>query len=120
MKTIVKILSLLVALLALASCGGPKLVSIIPVYVGAPVTDTFHEFKKEDFYVLASYEDGTDEQVTDFTFEVVGMERGYYIIHVAYKDKANPCSVAIHACIYPSDSETTAETEHTHEHTHEH
>ncbi len=116
MKTLVKILSLLATLLVLASCGGPRLVSVIPVYVGAPVTDTFHEFKKEEFYVLASYEDGTDEQVTDFEFEVEGMDRGYYIIRISYMGQENPCYVSINACIYPSDSETTAETEHTHEH----
>lgn len=112
MKKIAQILALLLAVSALTSCGDPKLLSIIPAYMGGTVTSTRHEFTKDDFYVLATYDDGTDKQVTDFEFEVVGMEDGYYEINISYEDMDNPVFVPIELKIYPSDlkNDTSEET----------
>lgn len=90
------------------SCGGPKLIGIVPAYTGADVTDTNHEFSNEDFFVIASYDDGTDETVTDFEFSVEGMNDGYYIILITYKDVENECFVPLNLAIYPSDNADSA------------
>ena len=62
----------------LASCGGPELLGIIPAYKGSAVTSTTHEFKNEDFLVIASYDDGTDRTLSPEEYEVVveGMQGG--------------------------------------------
>ena len=114
MKKIKVILCALTAVLALASCGGgPRLLAILPAYKGETVTSTHHEFTNDDFYVLASYSDGTDRAVSDFEFEVQGMDAGYYCILITYGDMDNMCYVPIDMDFYPSDS---IETEHTHDH----
>ncbi len=118
MKKLRIILCAILSLLLLASCGGPKLLSIIPAYAGSGVTSTHHEFTKGDFYVLATYADGTDKQVTDFEFEVQGMDAGYYIIEITYEDMDNMCYVPIEMDFYPSDAladSSADETEHTHD-----
>ena len=70
MKRILSIILSAVILTAIAvtcvSCGVPKLIGIVPAYMGPDVTDTNHEFSSEDFYVIASYDDGTDKTITDF------------------------------------------------------
>ncbi len=105
-KKIAKKLCVSVILAAvLVSCGGPELLGVIPVYNGAPVTDTNHEFNAEDFIVLASYADGTDEQITDFDIEVEGMQEGYYVVNIKYKNQENECYIPLELDIYPSDHE---------------
>jgi len=94
-KIIVLSLSLLICVLLLASCGGPKLIGIIPRYVGEEVTDTQHEFKAEDFTVLANYDDGTNVEVDGFEFEVTDLSEGYYTIYFNYKGVENECYVRV-------------------------
>ena len=95
-----------VLLAMLASCGGPELLGIIPVYNGPEVTSTTHEFNNEDFLVIASYADGTDKELEadEFKVTVDAMEAGYYILTIAYKDVENECYVPMNLAIYPSDS----------------
>ena len=100
-KTVLVICAIL-ALFTLTSCR-KKVIGIVPAYIGETVTDTHHEFKNEDFYIIASYDDGTDERVTDFEIEYVGMERGYYILNITYKGFSNPCYVHMELNVYPSD-----------------
>lgn len=120
MKSFVKFIAALMCVVTLASCGGPELLSIMPVYVGGTVDSTYYEFSKDDFYVLANYDNGVDEVITDYEFEVKGMENGYYVISFVYKDVDNETYVPIEVDIYPSDfrdnEETgaTEETEHSH------
>ena len=95
----------LLLLAMLASCGGPEVLGIIPAYTGPEVTSTTHEFKNEDFVVIASFGDGTDRELEDNEFEVIveGMEAGYYILTVKYGDYENECFVPMNLDIYPSD-----------------
>ena len=118
MKKFAYILACGLAALMFASCGGPELLAIYPVYIGETVTSTHHEFEKEDFYVLASYNDGTDKLVTNFDMEVEGMDAGYYLINIEFEDMDNPVYVPIEAKIYPSDFEEKAESG-TEDHSHE-
>ena len=55
----------------LASCGGPEILGVIPVYNGPTPTSTTYEFNKEDFLVIVSYADGTDKELEADEFEVV-------------------------------------------------
>lgn len=103
MKRIVKTIAAALCLLTLASCGGPELLSIMPVYVGGTVDSTHYEFTKDDFYVLANYDDGVDKEITDYEFEVKGMEEGYYVIYFEFKGVDNEAYVPIEVDIYPSD-----------------
>ena len=116
MKKFTKYAALLLSLLCLASCGGPELLAVYPAYQGQPVTSTHHEFTKKDFIVCASYDDGTDEFVTDFEFEVKGMEAGYYVIDVTYDGMGNPVFVPINVNVYPSDQNAPADEAHDHDH----
>lgn len=94
-----------VLLAMLASCGGPELIGLIPVYNGPEVTSTTHEFKSEDFIVIASYADGTDRELDAKEFEVVvkDMDQGYYILDILYEGMENECYVEMNLPIYPSD-----------------
>ncbi|MGN1345430.1 MAG: hypothetical protein ACI4V1_01485 [Eubacteriales bacterium] len=99
---------LLTSLLSLASCDdGPELLGIVPVYNGPEVTSTTHEFKNEDFMVIATYADGTDVTLEPDDFEVVveGMESGYYILNILYEGEENECFVPMELSIYPSDND---------------
>jgi hypothetical protein len=89
----------------LASCGGPEILGVIPVYNGPTPTSTTYEFNKEDFLVIVSYADGTDKELEADEFEVVveGMEEGYYILNIVYEDQENECYVPMDLAIYPSD-----------------
>ncbi len=91
-------------MLLLVSCG-PKIIAIMPVYKGEEVTDTHHEFANEDFYVLATYEDGTQAEVKDFKFKVLGMQEGYYYLQFTVGDFVEETLVPIYAKIYPSDKQ---------------
>ena len=93
-------------LASLASCGGPELLGIVPVYNGPAVTTTTHEFNNEDFLVIASYADGTDVTLEADEFEVIvdGRNAGYYILTVKYKDQENECFVPMELDVYPSDN----------------
>ena len=106
LKKTIKTLGAGAVLLAmLASCGGPEVLGIIPVYNGANPTTTTHEFNNEDFLVIASYADGTDKELEadEFEVEVLGMEEGYYILNIVYEDQENECYVPMELAIYPSD-----------------
>lgn len=105
-KNISKILSGILLLGMLVSCGGAELIGIVPVYNGPTVTSTKYEFKNEDFIVIASYADGTDKELDADEFEVIveGMEAGYYILSIKYKDQENECFVPMELSIYPSDT----------------
>ena len=89
----------------LASCGGPEILGVIPVYNGPTPTSTTYEFNKEDFLVIVSYADGTDKELEADEFEVVveGMEEGYYVLNIVYEDQENECFVPMDLAIYPSD-----------------
>lgn len=96
-------LFLSLASLFLVSCDKRKAISIIPNYLGEDVTDTKHEFKKEDFRVIIAYSDGTDEERDDYTFTVNGIEDGYYIIEFAFEELTNICPVKCTPALYPSE-----------------
>ena len=101
------ILSLLLLLAAaLPSCKENPVIGLIAAFKGASVTSTEHEFTKDEFYVVASYEDGTFEQdVTDYEFEVVGLAAGYYTIRFTYKGYSTETYVQCSVPVYPSDIE---------------
>ena len=99
-------LAALLSLLALSSCGKDKKeepLGLVVVYMGPAVTDTTHVFSADEFSVLASYADGTDEYVSDFEFEQVGLEQGYYIFRVAYNGCETEAYVHCDVPIFPSD-----------------
>ena len=104
-KILKKLGACAVLLAMLASCGGPEILGLIPVYNGANPTTTTHEFKNEDFLVIVSYADGTDKELEPDEFEVIveGMEEGYYILNIVYEDQENECYVPMDLAIYPSD-----------------
>ena len=88
------------------SCGKEKPkepVGLIVVYTGPDVYDTVHTFTKDDFSVLASYEDGTDEYVHDYTFEMTGLDAGFYLFKFAYNGYETEAYVRCHVPIYPSE-----------------
>ena len=89
----------------LLSCGGPKLIGLIPAYNGLPVYDTDHEFAKEDFYVIASFEDGSDRvlQPDEFELEKLYLKEGYYTLEITYKGEKQKCYVECDVGVYPSD-----------------
>lgn len=99
------------SLLLLASCGKDKEVplGIIPVYIGPDVYTTDHEFKKEDFQLIASYADGRDEYPEDFEFEMTGLESGYYCFMFYYRGLETEGYVRCNVPVYPSDAEAEAE-----------
>ena len=92
--------------LGLAACG-KEVLSLTPAYRGEEVTELDHEFKKEDFYVYATFTDGTDGEVTDFEMKVKGMDAGYYILEFTYNGFTEEGYVKCNLPIYPSDKETT-------------
>ena len=85
----------------------PVPIGLIVYYMGPDVKTTDHVFSADDFAVIASYEDGTDENVSEgFEFEQLGLKDGYYFFRVAYHgcettDVYVRCSVPV----YPSDRE---------------
>lgn len=107
MRYIGKILAVVLVLAVLASalsaCGNP-VIGLMAAYTGPDVTTTDHEFTKDEFYVVASYEDGTfEEGVDDYEFEVKGLEEGYYILSFTYKGCTNEAYVKCNVAVYPSD-----------------
>ena len=100
------LLSLLLILpLLLASCGGDKnpIIGLVASYRGEDVTSTDHEFTKDEFFVVASYDDGTFEQdVKDYEFEVTGLQEGYYNIRFTYKGFTTEAYVRCNVAVYPS------------------
>ncbi len=94
-----------VLLAMLTSCGDPELIGLVPVYEGENPTTTTHEFKNEDFLVIASYADGTDKYLEPDEFEVIveDMSEGYYVLNIVYEDQENACYVPMDLAIYPSD-----------------
>ncbi|GEM_PF-1296863 len=105
------LLAALLLILAFPSCGkdkeesahkGETPIGLIVVYNGPEVTDTRHVFSPDEFSVLASYEDGTDEYIHDYEFEQVGLDRGFYILRVAYNGYETEAYVRCNVAIYPS------------------
>ncbi len=96
------ICALAAVMLLLVSCG-PEILGVAPVYRGEEVTDTHHEFKKEDFYVLVTYEGGVQKQAEDFEIEVLGMQDGYYLLQFTVDGFVEETVVPINAKVYPSD-----------------
>ena len=43
-------------------------IGIVPAYRGDTITDTHHEFTKDEFSVYATFDDGTDGEVEDYEF----------------------------------------------------
>ena len=82
---------------------GETPIGLIVMYNGPEVTDTRHVFSPDEFSVLASYEDGTDEYVDGFELEQVGLDRGYYILRVSYNGYETEAYVRCHVAIYPSE-----------------
>ncbi len=100
MKRIICVLAVL--MLLLVSCG-KEIVSVVPLYTGEEVTDTHHEFKNEDFYVMITYEDGSQEKAEDFEIEVLGMQDGYYYLQFTVDGFVEETYVPINVKVYPSD-----------------
>ncbi len=96
------ICALAAVMLLLASCGA-EIVSVVPLYTGEEVTDTHHEFKNEDFYVMVTYDDGTQKQAEDFEIEILGMEGGYYYLQFTVDGYVEETYVPINVKVYPSD-----------------
>lgn len=79
------------------------LIAIQPEYVGEPVTDTQHEFKKSDFKLIGVFENNVSAHVTDFEFEVREMSNGYYIIDFYYGGQENELYVPCTMNFFPTD-----------------
>ena len=105
MKRISAAAVLLSVLVLLTSCGGPKLIGIIPAFNGPAIYDTTHEFTKDEFFIYASYDDGTDRRLEndEFEFEVQGLKDGYYLIEITSGDETQMCYVECEVPVYPSD-----------------
>lgn len=107
MKKFIKAAAVLLAVFALTACGGKdkkydgrELISLIPIYNGETVTDTHHEFTKDDFKVMLTFKDGNDEFTDDFTFEVDTMKDGYYFVNIYWEDVKEVCYVPIELDIW--------------------
>ena len=104
-----RIISLFAALLlllpfSLAGCEKEKVpINLYVVYQGPEVTTTDKVFKAEEFLVLASYEDGTDEYVHDFEFEQKGLKEGFYIFTFSCRGYETEEYVRCHVPVFPSD-----------------
>lgn len=106
MKRILSACLLSVILLCCVSCGGgDDAIGLVPSYRGPVVTTTDYEFTKDDFLVIASYDDGRDVFVSDYEFEVVGLREGYFIIEFTRGELSNPLYVKCEVPVYPSDVE---------------
>lgn len=93
---------------ALSSCGGVDdenpVVGLTAAFLGGDVTTTDHEFTKDEFYIVASYEDGTfEEGITDYELEVKGLMSGYYVLDFTYKGYTHETYIRCNIPIYPSD-----------------
>lgn len=100
MKKLNRIIALAIvalSLLTLVACNNTDssdkpiegLLAIQPEYVGDPVMDTTHEFKKSDFEVTAIFTNNVSKKITDFDFEVGGMSDGVYVINFKYGGQEN-------------------------------
>lgn len=95
-----------------AGCGGGSdepmdgLIAIQPIYVGKPVTETNHEFKKSDFKVYAVFTGSQTVTVDDFEFEIKEMNEGYYILTFYYGGQDNELYVPCDINFFPTDRET--------------
>lgn len=110
MKKRIAALLLAVICLALTAVSCKKdtkqdgLLGLVATYVGEPVKDTRHEFSKDDFQVIAAYEDGSNKTLTDYDFKIDRLQDGYYLLSFTYGDKTNYCFVPCEVSVYPSDS----------------
>ncbi len=110
MKKFLSILLLLaITLTSLLFCGcseeselrnDAEFLMLQPTYVGDPVTDTRHTFKKEDFKVFALYDQNITDEVFDFTFEIEELKGGYYTIRFEWCGNEEYCCVPLELDIY--------------------
>ena len=102
-------LSVLLVLLLCLCAGltgcGKKLIGLVVVYVGEDVTTTDRAFTPDDFTVLASYDDGTDEYVHDYTFEQTDLRAGYYVFMFHYRGYDSEAYVRCNVPIFAEDME---------------
>ena len=101
------LLAAVLLLPVLVSCGdGKEVISVVAAYIGPEVTTTDRVFTKDDFYVVASYADGTFEDpvpAKKYEFEMTGMEEGYYIFNFTYRGFTQEAFVKCNVPIYPSE-----------------
>lgn len=120
MKKIICLITALILLLSLVSCSTPDkteedntttvipgLIDITVQYIGEDVTTTTHEFKTDDFRVLAAFK-GEEflREVHGYTFETQALSEGYYILRFEYGGCSNQCYIPIKMNFYPSDRDT--------------
>ena len=107
------VLALALALLltlgaVLTACGEEKkeVIGLMVAYMGGPVTTTEHEFTPEEFYVIATYADGSQETLSGgYTVELDHMESGYFVLKVSYMGYEDLAGVKCEIPIYPSDKQ---------------
>ncbi len=96
-------------LAALVSCkGGKEVLGLAAIYQGPEITTTDHEFTKDEFYVAASFTDGSflaPVPDKDYTLEQVGLKDGFYIFNITYGGYTQEAYVKCDVAIFPSDTE---------------
>ena len=106
MKRIISLfLLLIIALTSFLFSGctkdnGKELLMLQPTYVGDTVTETQHNFKKEDFKLYAHYTENVTEEVTDFTFEVVELKDALFTIRFKWNGYEEDFYVPLKMDIY--------------------
>ena len=78
-------------------------IGIVPAYRGGDITDTRHEFTKEEFFVFATFDDGSEGEVEDYELTMDGMKDGYFRLTFTYQGVSNGCLIPCKAPVYPSD-----------------
>ena len=100
-------LALVLALGAvLTACGEEKkeVIGLMIAYMGPSITTTEHEFTPEEFYVIATYADGSQETLSGgYTVTYDHMEAGYFVLKVSYMGYEDLTGVLCEIPIYPSD-----------------
>ncbi len=115
MKKVVSVILTLVLALGFVACdkdslSDNKVIGVMPIYVGEPVTDENHEFTADDFTVRVAYEVGQGT-AKEFDFEVVSCEDGYYTVNITVGGMTEPCFVDITLETDTSSEETDASAE---------
>lgn len=106
MKRLFSLLFLLIITLSailLGGCtkdNGKEFLMLQPTYVGDTVTETGYNFKKEDFKVFAHYTENVTEEVTDFTFEVIGLKDALFTIRITWNGYEEDFYVPLKMDIY--------------------
>jgi len=79
------------------------LLAIQPIYIGEELSDTNHKFTKDEFTVTAVYTGDRSEEITDYTFELLFMDEGYYVVEFSYGGETNNCYIPCNVDFYPTD-----------------